>query len=445
VTITPVAYRGNNLNNVVTSTSGTIAYYGVQTETVSAADGGSVFDSDSGYALMDVRTGQPVESTRSGAFYFDVSSSSATASSGGLVVTVSVGGKAVPIAAVGESVCSELNCQDTGGPLGSAFYLAAKYNPGSIIRIGIYPKDVCATVLSDGNGCTADGKVKALAGSPAHMPLLIEFKAAAVTGAPTGAALDSLSTFAIRMQVDKPTIGCPDKTTVYFPGDEEIILNSAGFYNATGGTPAPAPAQFVYVVADENKTPATIDDSFAGFRSNQNVRLITIGDANAQVTGFVNTTTGDDHQYAVSFLIRDAAGMLASPSTLGYPGVCRLQGVQTSNIQGFLSSSKCFIATAAFRSVEAGPVELLREFRDHVLFEFAPGRSFVEWYYSWSPQSAEWLVRNPVFRAPVLVSLIPLQIIAFISLHSVILVVAAFLSLIPVSLVLQARRQERQT
>jgi len=441
VSIIPASSQsGGELKNVYQTTSGVVAYYGVQTDLASAASDGNVFDS--GFMLMDVRTGQPTDTTRSSAFWFDVHSSTATGANGTLIVTISVADKPIPIAAAGGSVCSDINCQTNNGPLGTAYYLAAKYTQGATLRIGIYPKDICATLNSDGNGCTGDGKVNASAGRAAHMPLKIEFKTTDATGTTT-TVVDSLSTFALHMQVDKPAIGCPSKASVYFPGDEEILLNSAGFYNTKGGSPAPAPATAIYVVADENKNRTTIDDSISGFGLNQNVKFIPIGDVNARVGGFINTTTGDDHQYAVSFVLRDAAGMLASPTSVAEQQACRLDGVQTSNIQGFLSKSKCFVATAAFRSIDAGPVELLRSFRDRVLQKFGIGRTFISWYYSWSSKSAEWLMQNPAFRAPVLVTLIPFQILAWMAVHSFVFLISALLALFPIALVLRSRIWER--
>jgi hypothetical protein len=98
--------------------------------------------------------------------------------------------------------------------------------------------------------------------------------------------------------------------------------------------------------------------------------------------------------------------------------------VKTASVQGFLSQSKCFIATAAFRSFDAAPVSMLREFRDGVLMESALGRAFVRWYYDWSPRAAEWLVEHPEFRYPVLQALIPVEVVAWLMLHPVQLTMA---------------------
>jgi hypothetical protein len=58
----------------------------------------------------------------------------------------------------------------------------------------------------------------------------------------------------------------------------------------------------------------------------------------------------------------------------------------------------CFIATAAFGSDMTGQVQLLRLFRDRLLLPRSWGRSFVNWYYSWSPGAAAWLRGRPLVR-----------------------------------------------
>ena len=42
---------------------------------------------------------------------------------------------------------------------------------------------------------------------------------------------------------------------------------------------------------------------------------------------------------------------------------------------------------------------------------------FVRWYYHWSPDAAEWLMRHPLFRFPILLALIPFEVVAWLFLH----------------------------
>ena len=78
----------------------------------------------------------------------------------------------------------------------------------------------------------------------------------------------------------------------------------------------------------------------------------------------------------------------------------------------------CFIATAAFGSDMAGRVQLLRLFRDRLLLSRAWGRSFVNWYYSWSPGAAAWLRGHPFMRRLTRAALILPVAFAWLSLRT---------------------------
>ena len=74
--------------------------------------------------------------------------------------------------------------------------------------------------------------------------------------------------------------------------------------------------------------------------------------------------------------------------------------------------SRCLIATAAFGSELAAPVQALREFRDGFVMETFAGENFMEafngFYYSWSPYVAEAERENPALRNVVRVTIYPL-------------------------------------
>ena len=72
----------------------------------------------------------------------------------------------------------------------------------------------------------------------------------------------------------------------------------------------------------------------------------------------------------------------------------------------------CLIATAAFGSEMAPQVQFLREIRDNTVLQTQSGTTFMnafnQFYYSFSPQIADYERENPVFKEAVKVTLTPL-------------------------------------
>jgi len=72
----------------------------------------------------------------------------------------------------------------------------------------------------------------------------------------------------------------------------------------------------------------------------------------------------------------------------------------------------CLIATAAFGSEMAPQVQFLREIRDNTVMSTESGTAFMtgfnQFYYSFSPQIADYERENPVFKEAVKVTLTPL-------------------------------------
>uniref|UniRef100_A0A7C4MLW5 SGNH hydrolase-type esterase domain-containing protein n=1 Tax=Desulfatirhabdium butyrativorans TaxID=340467 RepID=A0A7C4MLW5_9BACT len=68
----------------------------------------------------------------------------------------------------------------------------------------------------------------------------------------------------------------------------------------------------------------------------------------------------------------------------------------------------CFIATAAFGSMEEPHVQMLRAFRDRVLMGSSVGRWFVKGYYRFSPPIAKVIAANAFLRSLVRVLLLPI-------------------------------------
>jgi len=88
----------------------------------------------------------------------------------------------------------------------------------------------------------------------------------------------------------------------------------------------------------------------------------------------------------------------------------RETNVQFSSSQS--QSSQCIIATAAYGSELAGPVQFLRNFRDMDVDRTFLGHSFLSafnaWYYSWAPTVARFESGNAALRSAVRMAILPL-------------------------------------
>ncbi len=71
-------------------------------------------------------------------------------------------------------------------------------------------------------------------------------------------------------------------------------------------------------------------------------------------------------------------------------------------------NSDCFIATAAYGSPMEKDVVALKEFRDNVLLKYSMGKTFVNFYYKFSPPIANYISRSKTLRVAARFSLMPL-------------------------------------
>ncbi|MGK5085577.1 CFI-box-CTERM domain-containing protein [Bdellovibrionota bacterium FG-1] len=403
-----------------------------------AAKAGSISSSDflidSGFLAFDVTQSQLRESgSLQNALAFDVVSDKAITGTGTwalIVTTVNLqnAAKPVPIAGVNEAYCGTGGCYagnisngtDPAGGANSQYYFAIPYTPSTGLRVYLYPRDICTAYSQEqGGGALAVGcsDAQTVGLGPGSSALQVTFQIinldsnnnipSALPSAQDSATINVRFEDGNRLQ--KAAITCPSGGISYTPGDGNIFANTGGLADSAQRAPSGyAPLNAGILVGKAGGAAPVLDLSDLISRS------AGLGD-NAQFPGFSNLTASDDqaHLYNVAFLVRDVAGVVYVPT----PNGCEIDGVGTSQIQGFLAKSKCFIATAAFRSIDAEPVVLLREFRDQVLAKSRLGLEFIDWYYRWSPHAAEWLMMHSGFRYPVLHALLPLEIGAWLVLH----------------------------
>lgn len=413
--------------------------------------GSALLDGAAGFAAVDLRQSQVTEAASlANIIEFEFFSDKQVTAQTGQVAPTTVlmvsglktsGTADVPvaIASVGGVRCDVNLCRSAGiaqgDPANAAFnqwFYAVPYTPGQRIRIGLYVRDVCTSFFrntaqsTDAQGCAAlaedavyrtvvPGTAQALTLSFQLQTLDVNGNAGTQLVPPVvlPAAQDSgLVNLHFEKGTGRAALTCPSSAIPFFPGDQQIFVDTSAFSKELQVTPTGfAPMTAAIVVG---KKSSADPDLTANFNANDVVARTDLG-ANAAARGFVNLTSADDavNTYKVAFLARDAAGAVHVPTSAG----CPVTGVQTSEIQGFLSKSNCFIATAAFRSVDSPPVAMLRDFRDRVLLAHDWGQEFVHWYYRWSPGAAEWLMMHSEFRYPVLQALIPVEVAAWFMTH----------------------------
>ncbi|MEK6580650.1 MAG: CFI-box-CTERM domain-containing protein [Bdellovibrionota bacterium] len=461
---------GPGASVIVPRISGFSAYYAVNTFNAAAA----FVDTNAGFRAYDLAASQLAGSSHDEILYFLVSSDSSALTTGDgstpyvlsvwsslTTATYAITDKGVssnvsfprpmPLAYVGLSngssafctggigVCfsNGANTSGAGGTGSTDRNYATIFTPGASTVVGVYLKDFCEDSQKNifggqsvGQFCnvTTPGNVAAVtlgSATPATIHFMIS-RAQLVTPsndytfANAGAVDQSAFPLTLRLTADVPTFSCSISSGLYFPGDGEILIDTNRF---TLTNPASVPGQAMIVVAKKGAYGgATIAN--ASYPSLNDIQAtLSMGSGIQNVGGLTNSLTlVDGNTYDFKFAGRDASGLISYLPATPTTNICTLPAgrlVRTANIEGFLKKGNCFIATAAFGEPNAAPVAMLRSFRDRLLYRSSVGRSFASWYYSWSPEAAQWLVSQPMYRFFVLLFLIPVQIAVWLVLHPI--------------------------
>ena len=431
VTVTPVSPYTSSADNLYYAASGV------------ASPGGFI---GSGFSLLDLTdsTRAPSPSTAN-IVWIDVSSNTNFSVGSGkqlvvklLATTQGSTAQPFPIAGAGAAsgtpaLCSSSNsyCVNptNGGLIDGKYWMAVYPNKGTV-RVGFYPLDICYYVdyVDTGNGttsnsqyaqgCDSDTGVITSGSTSAAIKISADIfvgdtaTPVAIPSPTFTGTSEETKEVTVNFQQTAPTYACDsDLSNLYFPGDTGILFNGTkvSAVRATGG----APVNNILLVGKNGSLPATGSSTYT---TNDVVRTAPIN-IESLVTGFTNTTNGTDNSYDIAFSVQDQSGFIAT-----FLSSCAVNGVQTSEIQTFLQTNKCFIASSAFRNPSAIPVLILRDFRDQFLLKTKIGKRFVHWYYTHSPEAAQWLWYHSQFRIPVIAMLSPFILVALFFVHPEVLV-----------------------
>ncbi len=180
------------------------------------------------------------------------------------------------------------------------------------------------------------------------------------------------------------------------------------YYGIDDGTSS-APTASSVTIAD-----ATTTTTLTGLTNNQNYKIVVYAYSQAAyyiaITAFDDSSSGPfspgvTHESALSIELPlqfgDTQFSPVSNMIVDFPEALVAYPTLPSTGQG------CFIATAAYGFYSAPQVQALRTFRDRYLATNSGGRTFVNFYYTYSPAAAAWLNNHPGFKPAVRAGLMP--------------------------------------
>lgn len=386
-----------------------------------APAGSGFYNSTQGYRF--IRTTSALDQDL---VWLDVSTNANLAVDSGkkLVVTLSTGttaGTEIPLVGAGvvtsntaPPACNSGGFASCQGGTGSN--LSANYNKGNILRVSFSVAGLCATQGATGTLCanSAYSTMSSLNGATLSQPVTVTFGTVQdnVSTGPVGGSNTDSVTFTLTVSDIPPSTTCPATLADYFfPGDGSVYL-SPGNYSPSAGTNSTytgLPLKHLTVLASRSGANPFVTDSVP---QNEVIAYVDVNGGTQAVAGFVNTTDGNDNKYDAYVYAQNEAGIISATAGNTCHVVAPYQ-FQAQTINGLLTKSKCFIATAAYQDGDAGPVVMLRRFRDRILSRHELGKRFIENYYRYSPALAEWAWDKPFIRSVALRLLAPIELLAW--------------------------------
>lgn len=192
-----------------------------------------------------------------------------------------------------------------------------------------------------------------------------------------------------------------------YPGDSKLYADNLVVAPGYPASPA-AGVEYSNVVFFYEKQAEGEDDNTTIQRISNASNIFSLG-VNKSASPPVSDNRIDgltnDVQYCMVMANQDVTGVISYftplPGTSGSPVTAAEICKSPAEVIGLLDDKHCFIATAAFGSDMAPEVQAFREFRDEFLLSSRLGRSFVKFYYTYSPFYANLIAQSEIIRSVV--------------------------------------------